>query len=145
MMKILIFAVVQAMISQKTVSCTGSYHVCDKAHHDDTAGSSGTVDVKGNCRLNLTGLVGTNKLSVFGASKSSSCDDSAKFMINSQPYCANASVAFTLIDISGDEVVIRAEKVQPFKIQYYHGRLLLILVWLAARLVHFCPVKLVFP
>ena len=158
MMKILIFAVVQAMIKQKTVSCAGTeieirktitfteaYHVCDKAHHDDTAGSSGTVDVKGNCRLNLTGLVGTNKLSVFGASKSSSCDDSAKFSINSQPYCANASVAFTLIDISGDEVVIRAEKVQPFKIQYYHGRLLLILVWMAAWLVHFCPVKLAFP
>ena len=122
MMKILIFAVVQAMISQKTVSCTGSYHVCDKAHHDDTAGSSGTVDVKGNCRLNLTGLVGTNKLSVFGASKSSSCDDSAKFMINREPYCANESL-ITLININGSEVVIAAEEVQSFEIQYYHGKL----------------------
>ena len=45
MMKILIFAVVQAMIKQKVVSCTGTeieirktltfteaYHVCDKKH-----------------------------------------------------------------------------------------------------------------
>ena len=118
MMKILIFAVVQAMIEQQTVSCTGSYHVCYKTHHDATAGSSGTVDVKGNCRLNLTGLVGANKLSVFGASKSSLCDDSAKFSINSQLYCAYASAAFTLIDISRNELVISAEKVQPFEIQY---------------------------
>ena len=135
MMKILIFAVVQALIKQKTVSCTGTvieihktitfteaYHVCDKTHHDATAGSSGTVDVKGNCRLNLTGLVGTNKLSVFGASKSSSCDDSAKFMINREPYCANESLN-TLININGSEVVITAEEVQPFEIQYYHGKL----------------------
>ena len=122
MMKILIVAVVQAMISQKTVSCTGSYHVCDKAHHDDTAGLSGTVDVKGNCRLSLTGLVGTKRLSIFGAGMSPLCDESAKFTIDRESYCVNSSLN-TLININGSEVVITAEEVQPFKIQYYHGKL----------------------
>ena len=143
MMKILII-VIFAMVRQQTVSCTGTYHTCNKTDAE-SAGVSGTVYVKGDCSLSLTGLVGTSRLSVFGASKSSSCDESAEFSINSQPYCANASVAVTLIDISGDEVVIRAEKVQPFEIQYYHGRLPFILVWLAAWLVYFCPVKLIFP
>ena len=118
MVKLLIIAIF-AMVRQQTVSCTGTYHTCDKTHAE-SAGVSGTVDVKGNCRLNLT--VGTNKLSIFGAGTLSSCDDSAKFMINSKPYCANASLN-TLINISGNEVVITAEEEQLFEIQYYRGKL----------------------
>ena len=33
MRKLLVFVVVQALVSQQSVFCTGSYNVCDNTHH----------------------------------------------------------------------------------------------------------------
>ena len=107
-------------------SSFGSDHVCDKVTNE-SAGLSGAVEIKGKCRLTLTNITG--RISVLGILNNSSCDSILSLTLNNAPYCVDANATDTIIDINDNQLVItaEAEDVIPSVLEYYHGKLWLLL------------------
>ena len=118
----MVIRMVVAFLMLDSVSSKGTYHVCNSTK-SERAGGYGMVDVVGTCQLTLTSIKGT--ISILGAWESMSCSAEHEFSINNNLYCANATAhtTGTVMEISGDQIVVKAEGVQRFRIEFYHGKL----------------------
>ena len=99
------------------VSTLRSEHVCNGSQ-TESAGTSGSVELKGNCELTLTNISG--KINIAGISNRS-CDGKMSIDVNDHQYCADEMITDTLIDLTDSELVIKAMKTVPFQIFYYRG------------------------
>ena len=100
------------------VSSQEKHHICDRTT-TEAAGLSGIVKITGNCRLNLTGVSG--RISLLGVRK---CDAASELTINSVSYChdEDSTDSYIDVDVTEDQVVITAGKVDLFNMEYYHGK-----------------------
>ena len=102
-----------------TASCQTSVHTCDRTQ-TESAGASGSIEFRGNCRLTLSSVQG--KINIGGVSKQALCKGKPQLVINSDNYCADNSVADVIIDVGdSSELTITAPEQVPFPIHYYHG------------------------
>ena len=108
------------------VSSFGNDHVCDNVK-TESAGLSGTVKIKGKCSLTLTNITG--RMSILGVLNDSSCHGIMRLTLNNGSYCVDANATDTIIDIDDNQLVIiaEAEDVIPSVLEYYHGKLWLLL------------------
>ena len=98
-----------------SVSSQEKYHICDGTKQ--AAGLSGTVKVTGNCQLNLTGITG--RISFLSIRP---CEEAPQLQISGVSYCHDESSTDSYIDVSGDEIALTAGEVDPFIMEYYHGK-----------------------
>ena len=121
-MTAMVIRMVVAFLLLNSVHSQETHHVCNSTK-SERAGGYGMVDVVGTCQLTLTNIEGT--ISILGAWESVSCSAERAFSINGNGYCANATAHLTgtVMEISGDQIVIKAKGVQRFKIEFYHGKL----------------------
>ena len=99
-----------------SVSSQTEYHLCEGTT-TQAAGLSGTVKVTGNCQLNLTGITG--RISFLSVRP---CEEAPQLQISGVSYCHDASSTDSYIDVSGDEIALTAGEVDPFIMEYYHGK-----------------------
>ena len=100
------------------VSSQRSEHFCDSSQREK-AGTSGSLELKGNCELTLQNLSG--KINFAGISIDAQCTEKQQISVNSRSYCVDEE-ADIVIDAT-DEVTIEAKQAIPFLINYYHGEL----------------------
>ena len=99
-----------------SVSSQEKYHICDGTT-TEAAGLSGTVKVTGNCQLNLTGITG--RISILRVRP---CLEAPQLTINDALYCHEADSTDSYINVTEDKIVIIAGEVEPFDMEYYHGK-----------------------
>ena len=99
-----------------SVSSQERHHVCE-GKKMEAAGLSGTVRVTGNCQLNLTGITG--RISILRVSP---CEEDPQLTINDALYCHEADSTDSYIDVTEDKIVMIAGEVEPFDLEYYHGK-----------------------
>ena len=100
-----------------SVSTLRSEHFCD-GRRTEPAGTSGSVELGGNCELTLTNI--SSKINIAGIS-SISCNGKMSIIVNDHQYCADEMITDTLIDLTNSQLVIKAMQEVPFKIFYYQG------------------------
>ena len=101
------------------ISSLGRHHFCNYVGNE-SAGSSGTVNIEGECELTLTNITG--RISIIGVDKLS-CDSRRQLTLNDGAYCVNVNAMDTVIDVNDTKLVIAAKAgVKPSTIEYYHGR-----------------------
>ena len=99
------------------VSTLRSEHVCNGSQ-TESAGTSGSVELKGNCELTLTNI--SSKINIAGISNTS-CDGKMSIDVNDHQYCADEMITNTLIDLTDKPLVIKAVQAVPFQLFYYRG------------------------
>ena len=101
------------------ISSLGRHHFCNYVGNE-SAGSSGTVNIEGECELTLTNITG--RISILGVDNSS-CDSRQQLTLNDGAYCVNVNAMDTVIDVNDTQLVIAAKAgVKPSTIEYYHGK-----------------------
>ena len=100
-----------------SVSTLRSEHICNGSQ-TESAGSSGSVELRGNCELTLTNI--SSKINIAGISNTS-CDEKMSIIVNDHQYCADERIRDTLIDLSESPFVIKATQAVPFQIFYYRS------------------------
>ena len=102
-----------------TASCQTSVRTCDRTQ-TESAGASGSIEFRGNCRLTLRSVQG--KINIGGVSKQVPCNGKPQIFINSEYYCADNSVAGVIIEVGdSSELTLNAPEQVPYPIHYYHG------------------------
>ena len=119
-----------------------SEHVCNKTQ-TESAGTSGSIALRGNCELTLKLLLNCSAIGEDGcpsfANTSSTVniagisdakcttDEGLEVMFNGQQYCADGSDTGTLVELTANKtLVITAMHEVPSKIFFYHGEKILI-------------------
>ena len=102
-----------------SVSSIRSYHVCHGTKAEQ-AGTSGSIELREKCSLNLTNIGG--KINIAGIRNDSSCIGNKGISANAQQYCVDESVKTTIIEISNEShLIITSRNAVPFEIFYYRG------------------------
>ena len=97
----------------------GAVHNCGSTK-TEPAGSHGTVKIKPDCHLTLTNIRVTGKVNIQGIS-ASTCLGHTRLSIDNTSYCADKSSLKTIINVEGNDVVIKADRGEDIVIKYYHG------------------------
>ena len=100
------------------VLALGAVHSCTNTK-TKPAGSSGTVYIEAGCHLTLTGITG--QVNVQGI-RDSPCGGDVQLSIGGADYCVNTTSVSTIIDVKGNELVIKAETGENIVIKYYLGK-----------------------
>ena len=117
------------------VSTLRSEHVCNGSQ-TESAGTSGSVELKGNCELTLTNI--SSKINIAGISNTS-CDGKMSIDVNDHQYCADEMITNTLIDLTDKPLVIKAVQAVPFQLFYYRGENNIVtFYWMMIYLLHLC-------
>ena len=102
------------------VVALGAVHNC-KNSKTEPAGLSGTAIIEAGCHLKLTNITG--KINVQGI-RDSACEGDQQLSVNDVKYCVDANAVATVINVSGNELEVKAEQQsQSLVIQYFHGKL----------------------
>ena len=96
----------------------GAVHNCTNTK-TEPAGSSGTAYIEAGCHLTFTGITGqVNVQGIHG----SPCGGDVQLSIGGADFCVNTTSVSTIIDVKGNELVIKAETGENIVIKYYHGK-----------------------